>query len=51
MDKYKIEQENGSMATSFEEVQQLGKQMEKRRDEEDLEEAGRQSDPEQFDDE
>ncbi|MBO2535194.1 MULTISPECIES: hypothetical protein [Rummeliibacillus] len=51
MSKDKKQQENGSMATSFEEVQELGKQMEKRREETELEEVGREQDPEQFDDE
>ncbi|MGG0657387.1 multidrug ABC transporter ATPase [Rummeliibacillus pycnus] len=50
MDKEKKQQENGSMATSFEEVQQLGEQMENRRNETELESVGRDQDPEQFDD-
>ncbi len=49
MGKGKKQPENGSMATSFEEVQKLGLQMEKRRDEAELEEVGREQDPEQFD--
>ncbi|MFJ8263506.1 multidrug ABC transporter ATPase [Rummeliibacillus sp. NPDC094406] len=50
MSKDKKQIENGSMATSFEDVQALGKQMEKRREETELERVGRDQDPEQFDD-
>lgn len=51
MNKEKKHQENGSMATSLEDVQALGKQMEKRREETELERVGREQDPEQFDEE
>ncbi|WP_102694031.1 hypothetical protein [Rummeliibacillus pycnus] len=51
MEKEKRQTENGSMATSFEQVQELGKQMEKRREETELEDVGREQDPEQFDNE
>lgn len=42
--------ENGSMATNMEEIKQLGKQMEKLRDDNGLEEDNRVSDPAQSDD-
>ena len=42
---------NGHMANDMDEVILLGKQMEDLRDEQQLEEAGRENDPEQFDDE
>lgn len=41
--------ENGSMATNMEEVKQLGKQMEKLRDDNELEQDNRVSDPAQSD--
>lgn len=42
---------NGNMANSMEELRLLGKQMEHLRDEQQLEEANRIADPQQFDDE
>ena len=42
---------NGNMANSMEELKLLGKQMEHLRDEQQLEEANRIADPQQFDDE
>ncbi|QFG00156.1 multidrug ABC transporter ATPase [Psychrobacillus glaciei] len=42
--------ENGSMATNMEEVKLLGKQMEKLRDDNELEQDNRVSDPAQTDD-
>lgn len=42
---------NGNMANSMEELRLLGKQMENMRDEQQLEEANRVADPQQFDDE
>lgn len=50
MSKDKKTKENGSMAISFDDVENLGWQMERRRNETELEEVGRESDPEQFDD-
>lgn len=41
---------NGNMANNMEEIKQLGKQMEDMRNEAQLEEDGRENDPEQFDD-
>lgn len=41
--------ENGSMASNMEEVKQLGKQMEKLRDEQELTEDDRVADPSQHD--
>ena len=38
------------MAISFDDVENLGWQMERRRNETELEEVGREADPEQFDD-
>lgn len=40
---------NGNMANTMEELKQLGKQMENMRDNKQLEEDGRVSDPQQFD--
>ena len=40
---------NGNMVNSMEELKQLGKQMENMRDGQQLEEAGRENDPQQFD--
>lgn len=42
---------NGNMANNMEELKKLGKQMEQMRDETQLEEDGKRSDPKQFDDE
>ncbi|MEG0472475.1 MAG: multidrug ABC transporter ATPase [Solibacillus sp.] len=42
---------NGNMANTFEELKMLGKQMEHMRDEQQLEEQNRISDPQQFDNE
>lgn len=42
---------NGNMANSMEELKLLGKQMENLRDGQQLEEADRISDPQQFDEE
>ncbi|WP_313894736.1 hypothetical protein [Psychrobacillus sp.] len=42
--------ENGSMATNMEEVKQLGKQMEKLRDEQELKKDHRAADPAQSED-
>ncbi|RDI48014.1 hypothetical protein [Falsibacillus pallidus] len=39
---------NGNMTNSFEDIVWLGKQMEKLRSEEELEEYGEEADPEQF---
>lgn len=43
----KNDPENGSMATNMEEVKQLGKQMEKLRDENELKKDNRAADPAQ----
>lgn len=51
MEKDKDQVVNGNMANTMEELKNLGKQMEHLRDEKQLEEDGRESDPEQFDDE
>jgi hypothetical protein len=50
MSNLKNDTENGSMATNMEEVKQLGKQMEKMRDDNELEQDNRVSDPAQSDD-
>ncbi len=50
MEKDKDQVVNGHMANTMEELKNLGKQMEHLRDETQLEEDGRESDPEQFDD-
>ncbi|MGM9968568.1 MAG: hypothetical protein ACI383_13855 [Rummeliibacillus sp.] len=50
MSRDKKTKENGLMAISFDDVENLGWQMEKRRSETELEEVGREQDPEQFDD-
>lgn len=42
---------NGNMANTMEELKLLGKQMENMRDNKQLEEEGRVSDPQQFDSE
>ncbi|MFE6168565.1 hypothetical protein ACQKND_14930 [Viridibacillus arvi] len=49
MDNNEKQPENGSMATSMEELKQLGKQMDKMRDGEELERDGRIQDPVQSD--
>lgn len=49
MDKHEKQPVNGSMATSMEELKQLGKQMDRMRDGEELERAGRIQDPVQSD--
>ena len=50
MSNLKNNPQNGSMATNMEEVKQLGKQMEKMRDDNELEQDNRVSDPAQSDD-
>ena len=50
MSNLKNDPENGSMATNMEEVKQLGKQMEKMRDDNELEQDNRVSDPAQSED-
>lgn len=50
MEKDKDQVVNGNMANTMEELKNLGKQMEHLRDEKQLEEDGREADPEQFDD-
>ncbi|WP_144512261.1 hypothetical protein [Bacillus sp. FJAT-22090] len=47
MSNLKNDPENGSMATNMEEVKQLGKQMEKLRDEHELKKDHRAADPAQ----
>lgn len=47
MNEFKNGPENGSMATNMEEVKQLGKQMDRMRDNKELEEDNRVSDPAQ----
>ncbi|MBD7945511.1 MULTISPECIES: hypothetical protein [Psychrobacillus] len=49
MDNLKNGPENGSMATNMDEVKTLGKQMERMRDNQELEEDNRVSDPAQSD--
>ncbi|MBK3496966.1 hypothetical protein JFL43_19305 [Viridibacillus sp. YIM B01967] len=49
VDKYDQEPVNGSMATSMEELKQLGKQMDRMRDGEELKRDGRVPDPVQSD--
>lgn len=49
MNEFKNGPENGSMATNMEEVKQLGKQMDRMRDNKELEEDNRVSDPAQAD--
>lgn len=50
MNEFKNGPENGSMATNMEEVKQLGKQMDRMRDNKELEEDNRVSDPAQSED-
>lgn len=50
MNEFKNGPENGSMATNMEEVKQLGKQMDRMRDNKELEEDNRVSDPVQSED-
>lgn len=50
MSEFKNGPENGSMATNMEEVKQLGKQMDRMRDNKELEEDNRVSDPAQSED-
>lgn len=50
MNEFKNGPENGSMATNMEEVKQLGKQMDRMRDNKELEEDNRVSDPAQCED-
>lgn len=50
MNEFKNGPENGSMATNMEEVKQLGKQMDRMRDNKELEEDNRVSDPAQAED-
>ncbi|AYC30209.1 hypothetical protein [Paenisporosarcina cavernae] len=50
MAKHEQEPRNGSMASSMEELKQLGRQMEKMRDEKELKKDHRVSDPAQLDD-
>ena len=50
MSEFKNGPENGSMATNMEEVKQLGKQMDRMRDNKELEEGNRVSDPAQSED-
>ncbi|MGB3102754.1 MAG: hypothetical protein WBB56_12675 [Psychrobacillus psychrotolerans] len=47
MNEFKNGPENGSMATNMEELKQLGKQMDRMRDNKELEEDNRVSDPAQ----
>ncbi|QPC45821.1 hypothetical protein [Mangrovibacillus cuniculi] len=46
--KKREEMFNGNMTNSFEDMVWLGKQMDRLRDEEQLEEDGRMADPEQY---
>lgn len=50
MNEFKNGPENGSMATNMEEVKKLGKQMDRMRDNKELEEDNRVSDPAQSED-
>ncbi|MFJ7827739.1 hypothetical protein [Psychrobacillus sp. NPDC096623] len=50
MNEFKNGPENGSMATNMEEVKLLGKQMDRMRDNKELEEDNRVSDPAQAED-
>ncbi|MFZ0576341.1 MAG: hypothetical protein WAM41_02435 [Psychrobacillus psychrotolerans] len=50
MNEFKNGPENGSMATNMEELKQLGKQMDRMRDNKELEEDNRVSDPAQSED-
>ncbi|KGR82908.1 hypothetical protein [Lysinibacillus odysseyi] len=49
MEKDKDQIVNGNMANTMEELKNLGKQMEHLRDEQQLEQDGREADPVQFD--
>lgn len=49
MTKEKTSRENGSMASNMDELKQLGKQMEKLRDERELSQDERVADPSQHD--
>lgn len=50
MNEFKNGPENGSMATNMEEIKLLGKQMDRMRDNKELEEDNRVSDPAQAED-
>ncbi|RDI48018.1 hypothetical protein [Falsibacillus pallidus] len=49
--KEELEEKNGSMARDLKEVKELGKQMERHRTNEELQEEGKDPDPIQYDEE
>ncbi|WP_433748315.1 hypothetical protein [Falsibacillus pallidus] len=49
--KEQLEEKNGSMARDLKEVKELGKQMERHRTNEELQEEGKDPDPIQYDEE